>query len=267
MSTGTKPSRTFAVLAPATAYVPPAFRVVESDEREYFERLGKLQRLRGSLYLEDGAIEPWQLSEDGRHALDSDLESWHLLSVQDGEVMGCARLQVYSPSVPFDSLAVADSALADSPDWGEALRLSVTAELLRAQVEHLFFIEAGGWALAPELRCTTEALNIALGSYAIGELLGGSLGLSTATVRHHSSSILRRLGGCSFTWEDQPLPPYYDPAYRCDMEVIKFDSRRPNPRYCSLVEKIKTELPLTSVLCRTGKAETMTNSSIVLASI
>jgi hypothetical protein len=232
--------------------VPPVFTRVDADENAYFGRLEKLQRLRGTLYLEDGAIEPWQLTEDGRHCVEADEMSWHLLSMQDGEAMGCARLQIFEPIVPFDVLGVSQSALAELPDWGPALRRSVTAELAIAERENLSFVEAGGWALTPELRCTTEALNIALGSYAIGQLLGGCLGLSTATVRHHSSSILRRLGGCSFLWENQPLPPYYDPAYRCEMEIVKFDSRQPNPKYRSLVEKLQAELPLTPVTCRSA---------------
>ena len=79
-------------------------------------------------------------------------------------------------------------AQANHAEWGPLLRRAVMAELQRAEAEQLRFIEAGGWALAPELRFTTEALQLALGSYAIGELLGGSLGVTTATVRHRSSS-------------------------------------------------------------------------------
>jgi hypothetical protein len=267
MPNATCSSRGFALLAPALACVPRTFTRVVLNEQEYGDRLARLQRLRGSLYLEDGAIEPWQLTEDGRHYSGSDEKSWHLLSMQDGEAMGCARLQVYRPTTSFSELTVAQSALAECPEWGSALRLSVSAEMNRAQKERLWFIEAGGWALTPELRCTTEALHIALGSYAIGELLGGSLGLSTATVRHHSASILRRLGGCSFMWDDQPLPRYYDPAYGCEMEVIRFDSRQPNDRYRSLVEKIKAELPHTEVLCGNAEPSTMWQSSMSAASI
>ncbi len=261
MQSTTQSSRTISLLAPALASVPPAFSRVQMDENEYAGQLKKLQRLRGGLYLEDGAIEPWQLTEDGRHSVAADEESWHLLSMSDNEIMGCARLQVFAPPISFSELTVAQSALAESAEWGSALRLAVNAELRCAQVEKLMFIEAGGWALAPELRCTTEALHIALGGYALGELLGGSLGLSTATERHHSAAILRRLGGCSFIWENQPLPPYYDPAYRCDMEVIKFDSRLPNPKYRSLLDKIKAELLPAQVLCRDGRRGPQRNTT------
>src|ERR1051326_2267749 len=255
MPNGTPSSRTFALLAPSHKVVPSSLQNVEFNAAEYEIRLAQLQRLRGGIYLEDGAIEPWQLTSDGRHTSQADLESWHLLSIEDGEVMGCARLIVYDPTVNFAKLTVAQSALAADPEWGDMLRLSVTAELYRAQSEGLRFIEAGGRALAPERRCTTEALHIALGSYAIGDLLGGALGLSTATVRHHSSSILRRLGGGSFIWGNQALPPYYDPAYQCEMEVVRFDSRRPNPKYRGVVDKLRAELPSSKVLCGTAEIE------------
>jgi hypothetical protein len=219
------------------------------DREEHSEHLANLQRLRGRIYLDDGAIEHWQLSEDGRHCLDTDDKSWHLLTIEDEQVLACARLQVYPSTTVFSELSVARSSQAHCPVWGSVLQQSVIAELCRAQNENLSFIEAGGWALAPELRCTTEALQIALGSYALGQLLDGCLGLSTATVRHHSASILRRLGGNPLVWEGRALPPYYDPAYRCEMEVVCFDSRHPNPKYQAWVDQLQLELPHTRVLC------------------
>ncbi|WP_321477965.1 hypothetical protein [uncultured Paludibaculum sp.] len=202
------------------------------------------------MYLEDGAIEAWQLTGDGRHCVDSDEESWHFLSVEGDKVLGCARLRVFEPTIAFSALAVAQSAQAQCSEWGSALRLSIAAELQRAQAENILFIEAGGWALLPELRCTTEALHIALGSYAFGELLGGCLGLSTATVRHGSASILRRLGGSSLMWEDTMLPPYYDSSYRCEMEVVRFDSRSPSAKFRAMVDKLRMDLLLVPVVCR-----------------
>jgi hypothetical protein len=260
MPDGIRPSRNLALLAPTTASVPPVFKRVALDGRHFGGLLEKLQRLRGSLYLADGAIEPWQLT-DGRHCIGADEKSWHFLSMEGEQVVGCARLQEYSPTVSFTDLAVAQSTEAQCPDWVLLLRRSVTAELQRAHLEQLRFIEAGGWALAPELRFTTEALQLALGSYAIGELLGGSLGVTTATVRHRSSSILRRLGGGSLMWESEVVPPYYDLAYSCEMEVLRFDSRRPNPKYQGMVDQIKSELPLVQVFCRAEESEAFSHAS------
>jgi hypothetical protein len=259
------PSRFFVLLAPALASVPPVFTRPELNPEEYTTSLAKLQRLRGRIYLEDNAIESWQLTEDGRHWLAADESSWHLLTMEEGQVLGCARLQVYAPTIAFSQLGVAQSSQSQCAAWGSSLRGSVNAELHRAQTEQLRFIEAGGWALASELRCTTEALHIALGSYAIGDLLGGSLGLSTATVRHNSASILRRLGATALVWDGQELPRYYDPAYRCEMEVVRFDSRQPNPRYQILINQIKQELTAARVICATNEPEPTSQSLLSLA--
>jgi hypothetical protein len=137
--------------------------------------------MRGRIYLEDGAIEPWQLTGDGRFCLHEDENRWHLLTVNEQQLRGCASLKVYLPPTAFSDLGVSQSAQARCSQWGSALRKSVSLDLLLAESELLRYVEAGGWALAPELRCTTEALHIALASYALGELLGGCLGLSTAT--------------------------------------------------------------------------------------
>lgn len=261
-------ARIFVVLAPAMTPVPATFEHCFVDDAEYSARLARLQRLRGRIYLEDGAIEQWQLTEDGRHCLDSDRRSWHLLSVEREQVKGCARVQVYAPTVSFSDLTVARSAQARCAVWGPVLEKAVTAQLHAATAQQLNFAEPGGWALAPELRCTTEALHIALGSYALGELLGGCLGLSTATVRHGSASILRRLGGKPFVWETHALPRYYDPAYRCEMEIVRFDSREPSPKYKPLVERLKAELMGARVVCCVGEdSETMAQHLLALADV
>jgi len=257
--------QSFSLLAPAVASVPSCFAAAESNPETYRKLLAKLQRLRGRIYLEDGAIESWQLMADGRHRAASDERSWHLLAMEKEEVTGCARIQVYPPDVTFAELAVARSAQARSPVWGPALQRSVTAKLDCAQAGQLKFIEAGGWALTPELRCTTEALRIALGGYALGQLLGGCLGLSAATMRHSSASILRRLGGCPFMWKNQILPPYYDPVFRCEMEIIHFDSRAPNPRYRVRIGQLVEELRKTMVLCPADPLKSLSESLLSLA--
>jgi len=247
--------RSLALLAPDLAAVPSVF-VTELNRVSHNGLLHQLQRLRGGLYLEDDAIEHWQLTMDERHDVPADWLSWHLLTLDDDLVTGGARLRVHARNASFSDLGVAESAQAASPMWGIALADSVSRDLERARSEGLRFVEAGGWALVPELRCTTEALHIALGGFAVGGLLGGALGLCTATVRHHSASILRRLGAGSFVWQGREVPPYYDAAYRCEMEVLRFDSRTPNPRFQPLIEGLREELLAQPVLCASVDAAT-----------
>jgi hypothetical protein len=93
-----------------------------------------------------------------------------------------------------------------------------------------------------------EALRIALGAYSLSRSLGGCVGITAATRRHHSSSILRRIGGRPLTADGVELPPYYDPQYACGMEMLRFDSSFPNPRYEGWIEEIRAHLHTATVV-------------------
>ena len=51
--------------------MPTAFHQTDDDGEHYSKMLAKLQQLRGRVYLEDRAVERWQLKEDGRHCLEA----------------------------------------------------------------------------------------------------------------------------------------------------------------------------------------------------
>jgi hypothetical protein len=69
-----------------------------------------------------------------------------------------------------------------------------------------------------------------------------------ATVRHSSSTILRRLGGSLLEVGGAMVPPYYDPKYRCEMELLRFDSRRPSAKYGGLIDLLGRNLANVSVI-------------------
>ena len=75
-------SGTLMLLAPSEAHVPGSFPAVDVNPKRHEEILAQLQRLRGSVYLHDGAITSDELSSDGRHILGIDGGSWHVVSVQ-----------------------------------------------------------------------------------------------------------------------------------------------------------------------------------------
>jgi hypothetical protein len=207
-----------------------------------------MQRLRGRIYLEDGAIHASRLV-DGRHHSDVDSLSWHLLVVNaEDRIFGCARFHEHSKPVVFSKLNVARSALARSPEWGHALNAALEAELMLSRDLDLPYVELGGWALAEEIRGTTEALRVALATYAFWDVLGGAVCLSTATRRNCSASILRRIGGRFLTHEGTELPAYYDPQYNCEMEILRFYSWAPNPRYAVWIDRMKEELSQIPIL-------------------
>jgi len=238
------------LLAPSRAEVPDSFGNVQVYRCEHARLLARMQRLRGAMYLEDGAIEPDELTSDGCHRTYIDDDSWHLLAVDEsGQVCGCARYLQHRKGVSFCELMLHNSALAHNGKWGKMLRQGVESELAYARMNDLAYVEAGGWVLSQELRGSTEALRMALGTFALARILGGCLGASTATMRHCSASILKRIGGRPLAYDGVDLPPYYDPQYKCEMAMLRFDSRYPNPKYERCVEEIRNHLRTIPVFC------------------
>jgi predicted GNAT family N-acyltransferase len=202
-----------------------------------------MQQLRGQVYLKDGAIQACELDDDGCFRMRGDEQSWHLLLVDGArEVIGCARYLVHSNKTDFEKLRISHSALAKDPEWGPKVRAAVKADLEMARQNDFSYVEIGGWALAEEWRNSRAALEILVGSYALAHLWGGALGACTATVRHGSSSMLRRLGGSGLKLNGEELPQYEDPQYDCKMELLRFDSRTPAPRFLPLISQLKAEL-------------------------
>ena len=77
-------NRKLVLLAPESVATPHNFGSAEYAPQLYDRLLAKLQRLRGTAYLEDGAVEPNELTADGRHVSPVDGEAWHVLSVSSG---------------------------------------------------------------------------------------------------------------------------------------------------------------------------------------
>ena len=237
------------LLAPAGCFIPESFTRRHADRNRYASWLSEVQRVRGRIYLADGALEPRQLTPDGRHVQRTDYDSWHVLAVDgNGAVQGCARYRHLTGNVGFDDLGVRESWLARCDQWGASLRAAVESEIVRAKQHGKAFSEVGGWAIVPEKRCTTEALRIALATYSLARILGGCVGITTATERHRSSSMLRRIGGRSLEYGGTDLPSYYDPQYRCQMEVLRFDSSSPDASCSRWVEQLSNRLAAVPVV-------------------
>ncbi len=198
-----------------------------------------MQKLRGNVYLDDGAIRSHELYNQ-RHRLDIDNKSWHLLIVDSVfGVCGCARYREHPAEADFSQLSVSRSSLAGCAEWGSSLRASVDSEIQVSRQLAVPYVELGGWALRKEIRGTTEALRLALSTYGLAQVLGGCVGLTTATFRHSSATILRRLGGHPLEHDRRQVPSYYDPQYGCEMEVLRFYSWAPAPRYAKWVADLK----------------------------
>ena len=247
--------REFVILAPMSCENTGDLGAVAADTDLHGKLLAGVQRLRGRIYSEDGALDATKLTVDGRHEQAIDRESWHIIALgPDGTVQGCLRYSPYSRDAEFNQLVAAGSALAKSDS---RLRTAVQNEMGKARTKQVGFAEVGGWALSPTLRSSTAALDMLLLAFALLERLGSSLGICTATKRHGSASILQRVGLRSLEVEGVELPSYYDPQYQCEMEILRFDSSNPNPKYSNRLRNFQAQLSNIRVFCAGKKPATV----------
>jgi hypothetical protein len=222
------------------------------DSKKHAALLASAQKLRGRAYVEMGALHESQLTSDGRQVSEVDDRSWHLLTLDGrGQVMACMRYLAHPINVSFHELTIAGSALAKSEKWGCHLRDAVAGEIDRAKHLGYSFVELGGWAIAEALRCTSEALRMVVSAYALAQLSGGALGITTASLKSCSASILRRIGGREMALDGLELPSYCDAQYKStEVEVLRFDSSSLNTRYQRWLEDSMAHLKDVPVIRR-----------------
>ena len=251
------------LLAPTTqtAVARHFVRTSHSSSR-HKKLLTNLQRFRGSNYLSDGAIQAHDLSADGRHIEAIDLDSWHLLTLDgDEQILSCARYhENYNPS--FESTVAASCALAYHPLWQASLRSAVSSAIHSARSRKMRFAELGGWCVSKNCRNGSQAIRTVLSMYALGEILGGTVGLSTATMRHASSAILQKLGGSRLEDAGQPLPTYIEPKYQCEMQLLQFDTSKPASRYAETISGLSGEMR-SSVEVLTASSQLSVTQSLI----
>src|SRR5579862_867172 len=88
--------------------------------------LSEMQRLRGRIYLADGALAAGDLDPWERHVHAADSGSWHLLTLGSmGRVIGCTRLRRHSVPVSWGQLGIGQAPIAQSDEWGLKFRASI----------------------------------------------------------------------------------------------------------------------------------------------
>jgi hypothetical protein len=233
----------FKILAPFLSEVPDTLTRANVDARAHSKSIFDIQLLRGTVYREYGPIAS-QLLPDGRHYQSADAECWHILLETDGgRVLGCSRYRPVQGG--SEQLAACNSALAHSHRYGPLLKSAIEMQMAQALKHNVQFGEAGMWALRPEVRCSTAAVNIALMTFVLAEKLGGGLGITTATTRHHSAAILRRLGGRRLG----DLPAYYEPRYGCVIEILHFTLANLHTQYSLRLARLKQEIHDVDIIC------------------
>jgi hypothetical protein len=235
--------RRLVLLAPPRVGIPEAFTNVTIDPHLHRQLVREMQAVRGAIYLNEGNVKHEELTAEGLHRTAEDEQSWHLLwTDSSGQVSSCAWYLEHENSTSMERLRLRHCPLATADEWSDKLRGAIEREIARARNAGLRYAEVGGWAVSKARRCTSEGLVLALAAYGLCKMLGGALGVTTANVTHSSSAILRRLGGSYLEFNGTPMPAYFDPKYNTNIELLRFDSRRPSTKYHGLIEMLKSRL-------------------------
>ena len=80
------------LVAPSAESASAFFKNVDVDSSRRAELIHDVQRLRGEIYVQDGAIERQQLSADGRHITAEDAKGWHMLLLDKEQRVGACAL-------------------------------------------------------------------------------------------------------------------------------------------------------------------------------
>lgn len=243
------------LLAPPDVTLPTLFQNVTANSCQRAALIREMQSVRGAIYLHEGNVQVHQLSE-GRHQTPEDEQSWHLLMIDGhGNVSSCAWYLEHDEPRSLEDLRIRHSPLARDDDWRSRLEAAVKSEIRRARRAGLRYAEVGGWAVSKTRRCTSEGLVLALAAYGLSRILGGALGITTANVTHSSSAILRRFGGSDLQFQRMPMPAYFDVRYNTRIELLRFDSRRPSPKYLPLIDRLGLRLADVAVVANPSSVQ------------
>jgi hypothetical protein len=205
---------------------------------DYNAVLGSIQRLRGSVYLEDGALPISAVEPDGRHLSELDEMSYHL-TLWNGKVEGCLRLTPYPHSYPAENYKVFELIRRMPGVQAKIYAAAFKNCLAEWQAKGFQLGETGGLAIAGMYRMNAVSMIIPLAGWSLSRIKKRLVCIASATERNGSAEILRRLGGWRIKHEGVELPPFFDSAYGCDMEFIAFNSETLNPKFEASVTGIQ----------------------------
>lgn len=211
-----------------------------SSPAEHRAAISEVQRFRGCVYTADGAIPVSALDEEGRHYQEFDYENYHLcLLNRERQIRGCFRLRLHEPTVEICDLRLND-VVRRMPSGLAVLCYGALASLFElSRREGVRIGEVGGWAVDEQLRHRRASTYLPFAAWSLYQILGNAIVLASATSRHHSSAILKRIGGFPLVHGDEQLPCFMDSFHGCEMELLGFNSRRPHPKYAKIVADLK----------------------------
>jgi hypothetical protein len=233
------------IVAPSVAQVPDWLSNVLANERVYQEVIEEIQRFRGYVYVQDKAIPSSALDEQGRHYSEYDYRAWHIIfRERRQELCGAIRVGLvdygdYGDTEESDPLQVLQFLSHIPSDTKAPLETAVRRFLDNCRTLAPSICEPGAWAVAEDVRKSRVAPILAASIWSLGRVMGGGIGVATATTRHGSADILKKMGGFDLFLNGMPLVPFYDSYHQCYIELIGFDSDYLNPRLEPTVAEVQ----------------------------
>ena len=210
---------------------------------DYEDALSAIQRLRGALYVADGAIRSSTLDPKGRHQCEDDHLSYHL-ALWNGEVQGCARVRLHPPHKPAQDYRVHELIDRMHPRPSAEYRVALQEFISQSEKRGYRLGEVGGWAVSKSHQASRAAMALPLAGWSFSRICGKQIWIASATERNRSAEMLRRIGGWPLKLGGADLPPFFDSVYNCQMQLLCFCSDVLNPKFESAVAELQSLIEL-----------------------
>jgi hypothetical protein len=232
-------TKSFEIVAPGASAVPSSFEQTVCDSERCSRRISEIQRLRGQVYLADGAIRKEDLTADGRQVDPADDSAWHIVITGSGqEVVGCIRIAHLGMSPSFSQFHQHEIIeRMPEPSRGH-YRLAFQNVISDPNKKEIGFGDTGAWAVAKGAHNHGLGVALIIVGWALYRHLGDAWVMAMATQRHRASELLKALGASALAMDGVPLPSFFDPAYDCTMELLVFDTRHPSELAAAHVDEL-----------------------------
>jgi hypothetical protein len=240
------------VVAPSVAHVPEWLSNALVNDAMYQNMIDEIQRFRGNVYVHDKAIPASSLDKEGRHYSDYDYQAWHIIFRDRREdLCGAIRVGLVScTDTDVEDLQVLRFLAKMPDDQRTPLEAAVRGFLGNCRLLQPSICEPGAWAVAEDVRKGRLAPVLAASIWSLLRVVGGASGVATATTRHGSADILKKMGGFDLILNGVPLVPFYDSYHACYMELVGFDSSYLNPRLEATVTEVQEYMGLLPIITR-----------------
>ena len=236
----------------------PGFGSSNLDAVRWQTLLTRACQVRGAAYVADGAICSDELTPDGSFRIPIDKQSWHVVLVDDDEVVS-ATLRI--TMMPLDSRKRKGSL----PHVGESLRRAASDPYQSILVAERFlsglglaygsertnFMIVGGWATDPQKAPPAAGAELALSVWAFARYMAAAGAICVASERHDAHGQLIRTGAVPIRAIGSQTM-YFDAAYGCRVGLLGFRVFQERRSMKRVVDHLANKIMLSEVICAEG---------------